>query len=219
MAIESETIVSKLNEEGVDVKFAEGASFETEEELGKWVGNIKTLSVKPKSIEEYTADELEALLKDPQPKAKGLQALADKIRTAKKKEEEENSKKTKDVELPEELKSKLSELDTLKSEWEAAKKEREEAKKTHTFEETFSRHAKELDDMDKKYVKATLKLDASEDEIKKAVSDYKSMMAKRGFKGFGTGSSESDEKNGGLPSGYKEYIHKYSENKNKKNNN
>ena len=74
----------------------------------------------------------------------------------------------------------------LKKELEDDKKEREEAKKTHSFEETFSKQAKGLDDADKKYVKATLKIDASEDDIKKAVSDYKAMLAKRGFKGFGT---------------------------------
>lgn len=185
MAIEKEKIVSKLNEKGVDAKFAEGASFETEEDLEKWVDNIKTLSDKPKPIEEYTADELEALLKDPQPKAKGLQALADKIRAAKKKEEEENTKKTKEVEIPEEIKSKLSELDTLKSEWEAAKKEQEESKKTKTFEDLFSKHANGLDEDDKKYVKATLNPNSSDEDIKKAVANYKSMMAKRGFKGFG----------------------------------
>ena len=51
MAIESTKIESKLAEEGVDVKFAEGASFETEEELGKWVNNIKTLFWWPNRVE------------------------------------------------------------------------------------------------------------------------------------------------------------------------
>ena len=185
MAIESTKIESKLAEEGVDVKFAEGASFETEEELGKWVNNIKTLSVKPKAIEDYTADELEALLKEPQPKAKGLQALTDKIRAAKKKEMADDGKKPKEN-GDQTTNAALEAVLELKKELEEDKKEREEAKKTHSFEETFSKQAKGLDDADKKYVKATLKIDASEDDIKKAVSDYKAMLAKRGFKGFGT---------------------------------
>lgn len=215
MAIESKQVESKLAEEGVDVKFAEGASFETEEELGKWVNNIKTLSVKPKAIEDYTADELEALLKEPQPKAKGLQALTDKIRAAKKKEAADDGKKPKEDGHTEKDEV-LEKITALQKQIEDEKKERETEKKTHTFEETFSKHAKGLEDADKKYVKATLNLDASEEDIKKAVSDYKAMMAKRGFKGFGTGGSVDDGKNSGLPSGYKSYIHSYTESKTKK---
>ena len=60
----------------------------------------------------------------------------------------------------------------------------------------FLKQANGLDDDDKKYVRATLNSDSSEENIKKAVADYKSMMAKRGFKGFGADSSSKKDLQG-----------------------
>lgn len=197
MAIEIEKIVSKLKEEGVDEKFGDGVSFETEEELNKWVDNIKTLAVKPKSIEEYTSEELETLLKDPQPKAKGLQAIADKIRTeARKKYEEEKNKKTpsdKNIEIPEDIKKRLDEIDSLKQEIENGKKEREDEKKAKSFDELFNKEAKGLQDEDKFFVKSTLKVDSTEEEVKSAIAKYKALMAKRGFNDFGADSTKKNK--------------------------
>lgn len=197
MPIENEKIVSKLKEEGVDEKFGDGVSFETEEELNKWVDNIKTLAVKPKSIEEYTSEELETLLKDPQPKAKGLQAIADKIRTeARKKYEEEKNKKTptdKNIEIPEDIKKRLDEIDALKQEIENSKKEREGEKKAKSFDELFNKEAKGLQDEDKFFVKSTLKVDSTEEEVKSAIAKYKALMAKRGFNDFGSDSTKKNK--------------------------
>lgn len=177
MALEKEKVISKLKEEGIDEKFGEGVNFETEEELNSWVGNAKTLLVKPKALEEYTVDELEGLLKVASPKEKGLQALADRIRDAAKKKVEDKEQETKSPQS-EEIKALNDKLDRLLN-------EREADKKKNTFESTFDKYAKGLEDVDKSYVKATLSNDSSEDDIKKAVGDYKALMTKRGFEGFG----------------------------------
>ena len=114
MAIEKEKITNKLKDEGIDEKFGNGVSFETEEELNKWVDGVKTLMVKPKAIEEYSLEELETILKDPQPKAKGLQAIADKIRTEAKKKYDKTPPaeppKKDEHELPDDIKAKFAEV-------------------------------------------------------------------------------------------------------------
>lgn len=184
MALEKEKVINKLKEEGIDEKFGEGVNFETEEELNSWVGNAKTLMVKPKSLEEYTVDELEGVLKNPSPKAKGLQALADRIR---------NSAAKKKVETNEGIETKSPENEEIKVLNEKVDKilnGMEEEKKIKSFNSTFDKYAKGLEDMDKAYVKATLNQESSEDDIKKAVGDYKALMAKRGFEGFGTDDSK-----------------------------
>lgn len=184
MALEKEKVINKLKEEGIDEKFGEGVNFETEEELNSWVGNAKTLMVKPKSLEEYTVDELEGVLKNPSPKAKGLQALADRIR---------NSAAKKKVETNEGIETKSPENEEIKVLNEKVDKilnSMEEEKKIKSFNSTFDKYAKGLEDIDKAYVKATLNQESSEDDIKKAVGDYKALMAKRGFEGFGTDDSK-----------------------------
>lgn len=197
MAIEKEVVVNKLKTEGIDETLGDGISFETEEDLNKWVGKAKTFIDKPKSLKEYTAEELENELKNPTPSAKGLQALADKIRAeTKKKLDDKKEGADKHNELPDELKERLAKIDKLESDFEAAKKEKEESNKVKSFEDLFSKQANGLDDDDKKYVKATLNSDSSEEDIKKAVADYKSMMAKRGFKGFGADSSSKKDLQG-----------------------
>lgn len=189
MALEKEKVINKLKEEGIDEKFGEGVNFETEEELNSWVGNAKTLMVKPKSLEEYTVDELEGVLKNPSPNAKGLQALADRIRdnAAKKKVETKEGTETKSPEN-EEIKVLNEKVDKILNGM-------EEEKKSKSFNSTFDKYAKGLEDMDKAYVKATLNQESSEDDIKKAVGDYKALMAKRGFEGFGTDDSKKGKTN------------------------
>ena len=168
MALEKEKVISKLKSEGIDEKFGEGVNFETEEELDKWVGNAKTLLVKPKALEDYTVDELAEKLKVAAPKEKGLQALADRIRTeaSKKKEETKKETETKSQES-DEIKALNDKLDSVLSQLAAEKKEREEIKKKTTFDSLFGKYAKGLEDEDKTYVKATLTTDSSEDDIKK----------------------------------------------------
>ena len=220
MAIEKEKVISKLKEEGIDETLSDGISFETEEDLDKWVGKAKMFVSKPKSLEEYTTEELENELKNPTPKAKGLQALADKIREDTKKKT--NGKKNPDgkdpdkhIELPDDIKERLEKFDKLQKEFEDEKKEREASKKMKVFEKLFDANVKDWDDEDKEYVKATLNVDSSEEDIKKAVAKYKSMMAKRGFTDFGVGSSSKKNKNGGEDEDLKKSIERL-QNKNKK---
>ena len=124
MAVEQAVIDSKLQEEGIDVQLLpEGIQFETEEALDKWVGVAKTFTAKPKSIEEYTKEELEEILKDPSPKAKGLQGFADSLRQKQNKVDPLKQPKTK-IELPEEIKAKLEKLDEFIGKSEKAKKKK-----------------------------------------------------------------------------------------------
>ena len=106
-------------------------------------------------------------------------------------------------------------IEQLLSDHEAEKKEREEIKKKTTFDSLFDKYSKGLEDEDKTYVKATLTTDSSEDDIKKAVGDYKSFMAKRGFTDFGTGSATERKKNG-LGEDQKKFIHDWAEAEEKK---
>lgn len=195
MALEKEKITGKLKEEGIDEKFGTGVSFETEEELNTWVDNIKTLTVKPKAIEEYTAEEIEAILNNPQPTAKGLQSAMDKkLADAKKRLEDKNKKNDPPkAEIPDELKTEIEELKKLREDLKADKEEREKSKKKESFNALFDKHTKNLDADDKVYIGAVLNTESTEDDIKKAVADYKASMAKKGFKGYG---SSSDGKGG-----------------------
>ena len=219
MALEKEKVISKLKSEGIDEKFGEGVNFETEEELDKWVGNAKTLLVKPKALEDYTVDELAEKLKVAAPKEKGLQALADRIRTEASKKKEETKKETETkTQESDEIKDLKTKIEQLLSDHKAEKKEREESKKKTTFDSLFDKYAKGLEDEDKTYVKATLTADSSEDDIKGAVEKFKALMAKRGFEGYGTSSSTQKVKDVSKDSDFSksiERLKKKEEDKNK----
>lgn len=213
MAIEKEKVISKLKEEGIDEKFGNGVSFETEEELDKWVGNAKTLLVKPKSIEDYTADELEEMMKNPQPKARGLQAFLDKEREKAKKKTGKKEGEGAEDESKDDFKTFMAEA---KKRWENEDKDKETKTKSSSFNSKFDAATKGFDEEDKEYIKATLNLDSTEDDIKKAVSKYTAMMTKRGFKDFGTGGSDHKDDKNELPSDYKKYIEDWAKKKQEK---
>ena len=213
MAIEKEKVISKLKEEGIDEKFGNGVSFETEEELDKWVGDAKTLLVKPKSIEDYTAEELEEMMKNPQPKAKGLQAFLDKEREKAKKKTVKKEGEGAEDESKDDFKTFMAEA---KKRWENEDKDKETKTKSSSFNSKFDAATKGFDEEDKEYIKATLNLDSTEDDIKKAVSKYTAMMTKRGFKDFGTGGSDHNDDKNELPSDYKKYIEDWAKKKQEK---
>jgi len=186
-----EEVDSKLKEEGVDEKLGTGVQFESAEELNSWIGNIKTVITKPKSINDYTTEEFEELMKDPQPKAKGLQAFLDKERTkVLKKVKETNGVEKKSAEgSPDEADPVISELKRELEENNRTVKEIKEnlenEKKEQRFNSIFSKYTKNFEEDDKVYVKAVLKIDSSEEDIKREVDKYTSRAAKRGFNGFG----------------------------------
>lgn len=199
-----EEIEAKLKEEGINEKLGSGLSFDKPEDLDSWIESFKTTEEsrieeaktkleKKKGIDEYTADELEEILKDPHPKAKGLQSLIDGLK-AKMKEEK---KKNEDGKSSPELDSLKEEIKTLTDTISEIKTTSEKKSKEEKFNELFSKYGKGVDDVDKKYIRATLNVDSSEEDVKKAFSDYKALMAKRGFKDFGVDSSnkhKGDEK-------------------------
>ena len=208
--LEQETIISKLESEGIDKSLASGINFETEEALNSWVGVAKTFVEKPKSIEDYTAEELEALLKEPQPKAKGLQSLMDRERTRIK------DKFGKPVEKPAPAES--DEAKALRERLEALEaginqsKEQIAAEKRNAF---IEKQVAGLDPLEVTLMKNAIPKDATEAEITKQISDYKNLQAKRGLKGYVT-AGDGDKKAGELPADFKSAMSNFVSSKTKK---
>ena len=173
MAVEQAVIDGKLQTEGIDAQLSKGIQFETEEALNEWVGVAKTFVTKPKSIDEYTKEELEEILKNPTPTAKGLQGFADALR-------QKQTKQPKEVELPEEVKAKLDKLDQFLGQSEKAQKE-------SAFNAELSKHTNGLDSYEVELIKHKLTVDAKPEDIKKEVEAFRSYMVKKGFDGYKVG--------------------------------
>lgn len=178
MAVEQEVIDGKLQTEGIDAQLSKGIQFETEEALNEWVGVAKTFVTKPKAIDEYTKEELEEILKNPTPTAKGLQGFADALRQ--KQTKQEPPKQPKEVELPEEVKAKLDKLDQFLGQSEKAQKE-------SAFNAELSKHTNGLDSYEVELIKNKLTVDAKPEDIKKEVEAFRSYMVKKGFDGYKVG--------------------------------
>ena len=143
--------LSTVNSRGYRRQLSKGIQFETEEALNEWVGVAKTFVTKPKAIDEYTKEELEEILKNPTPTAKGLQGFADALRQ--KLTKQEPPKQPKEVELPEEVKAKLDKLDQFLGQSEKAQKE-------SAFNAELSKHTNGLDSYEVELIKNKLTVDA-----------------------------------------------------------
>ena len=177
--LEQETIISKLESEGIDKSLASGINFETEEALNSWVGVAKTFVEKPKSIENYTAEELEALLKDPQPKAKGLQSLMDKER-ARIREKMGKQEPPKEGEETPEQKALRERLEALEAGMTQSKEEIAAEKRNLLIE----KETQGLEELEVELIKNSIPRDADAQTIKAKVEAYKNMQAKKGLKGY-----------------------------------
>ena len=177
--LEQETIISKLESEGIDKSLASGINFETEEALNSWVGVAKTFVEKPKSIENYTAEELEALLKDPQPKAKGLQSLMDKER-ARIREKMGKQEPPKEGEETPEQKALRERLEALEAGMTQSKEEIAAEKRNLLIE----KETQGLEELEVELIKNSIPKDADAQTIKAKVEAYKNMQAKKGLKGY-----------------------------------
>ena len=177
--LEQETIISKLESEGIDKSLASGINFETEEALNSWVGVAKTFVEKPKSIENYTAEELEALLKDPQPKAKGLQSLMDKER-ARIREKIGKTEPAKEGEETPEQKALRERLEALEAGMTQSKEEIAAEKRNLLIE----KETQGLEELEVELIKNSIPKDADAQTIKAKVEAYKNMQAKKGLKGY-----------------------------------
>ena len=205
--VESQIIVDKLKTEGIDENLAKGITFETEEALNEWVGVAKTFATKPKGIEEYTKEEIEAILKEPQPKAKGLQGYFDSIRSKPKPAEGNQSGMEALVETITSLKA---ELESIKSGFDESKK----MTAKQLFEAEIGKHTNGLSEYEVKMVKATLSETASTLEIKNAFDTYRSEMSKKGLSGYTPKDANGQTKQ--LDGSYKDAIKKMVEKQTKK---
>ena len=184
MAVEQAVIDSKLQSEGIDVQLSKGIQFETEEALNEWVGVAKTFATKPKAIEEYTKEELEQILKDPSPKAKGLQGFADSLRQ---KPKQTDAPKPKEFELPTELKEKLDKFDQFSANMERSQKE-------SAFNAELSKHTSGLDQYEVELIKNKLSIESKPEDIKKEVDAFRSYIVKKGFDGYKVGGKDTSSK-------------------------
>ena len=183
--LEPEIIINKLESEGIDKSLASGINFETEEALNSWVGVAKTFVEKPKSIENYTAEELEALLKEPQPKAKGLQSLMDRERTRIK-------EKLGKQEPPKAAPAESDEAKALRERLEALEAGINKSNETIATEKRnafIEKQVAGLDPLEVTLMKNAIPKDATEAEITKQISDYLNLQAKRGLKSYVTSES------------------------------
>lgn len=196
--IEESIVVSKLQSEGIDTKFATGVQFETEEALDAWVGNAKTFVTKPKDISEYNEDELRKLADEG--KVKSLQSAFDKIRAeaaAKSKPKPDESNPISDM-----IKSMKEEVDALKAGLQASRIDTE----THKFNSTVEKYANGLDSYEVGLIKSTLSLATPETDIKKAFDDYRELMVKKGLTSYKSGESSEKDSKVGLGEGDKASI-------------
>lgn len=179
MAIEQTVIVDKLKEEGINETLGNGLSFETDVDLNAWVDTYKSgLPTQNKALNDYTKEELDEIAKDPQFKgAKGLQGLLDAVRQKAKPDPKPNPDPKPDDATALALKAIQDELKEMKGQ-----------KAVESFDKLVSKtcKAENLDSDDVDWVKSKLKSDASEEDVKTAIKDYKSFLAKKGIKGFGT---------------------------------
>ena len=179
MPLGNEVIAGKLKEEGISETLATGLNFETDDELVAWVGEFKNAMPQVKSIEQYTKEEIEELAKDPAFKgAKGLQGFIDSVRAkANQKTIEPLKPKPAVAELPEELKSQLEDLATIKAELAAER-----------FTKTVSSKAKAAG-LDEKSIAKVLKMVKVGDDdakIDAEISEMKDFLNEMGVKAMGT---------------------------------
>ena len=209
--VESQIIVDKLKTEGIDEGLAKGIAFETEEALNEWVGVAKTFATKPKGIEEYTKEEIEAILKEPQPKAKGLQGYFDSMKAKSKAATASGTSEKSVMEtLAETITSLKAELESIKSGFDESKK----MTAKQLFEAEIGKHTNGLSEYEVKMVKATLSETASTLEIKNAFDTYRSEMSKKGLSGYTPKDANGQTKQ--LDGSYKDAIKKMVEKQTKK---
>ena len=195
--IEETIVVSKLQAEGIDAKFATGVQFETEEALSAWVGNAKTFMTKPKDITEYNEDELRKLADEG--KVKALQSAFDKIRA----EAVAKGKKTPDeTPLADMLSALKVELENLKTGFQT----NQQATEAQKFNLTVDKYAQGLEPYEVNLVKASLSEKSGDPDVKKAFDEYREQMVKKGLTAYKSGDSSEKGKTGGLGDGDKASI-------------
>lgn len=80
MALEQTAVVDAFKKEGLDEGIAEGLSFETDEQMNKWIGKYKdTTSFKPESLDKFTPEQLMEMANKRQ--SKSWQSLMDRVKS------------------------------------------------------------------------------------------------------------------------------------------
>lgn len=93
MALEQTAVVDAFKKEGLDEGIVEGLSFETDEQMNKWIGRYKdATSFKPESLDKFTPEQLIEMANKRQ--SKSMQSLVDKLKADAAKKAEEDWNKT-----------------------------------------------------------------------------------------------------------------------------
>jgi hypothetical protein len=187
MALEKEVVEQGLTERGLESTLADNLSFDTEEQMNATLDGLK-----PRTFET-----IEDVLKDDK--------LSTIVRTYGDKRQSDLQSKI-DKEKPDKKKP-VKDVVTQQEEPEWAKKIREQQEKllqkseSDDFNKLVDKLGKseklESDDID--LVRKGLKTDATEADIKKAFTDHKAYLGKKGIKEFSTpgGGSKQNSSDGG----------------------
>ena len=93
MALEQAAVVDAFKKEGLDEGIVEGLSFETDEQMNRWIGRYKdATSFKPESLDKFTPEQLIEMASKRQ--SKSMQSLVDKLKADAAKKAEEDWNKT-----------------------------------------------------------------------------------------------------------------------------
>lgn len=178
MALEQAAVVDAFKKEGLDEGIVEGLSFETDEQMNKWIGRYKdATSFKPESLDKFTPEQLIEMASKRQ--SKSMQSLVDKLKADAAKKAEEDWNKThgggKDTEntppdnkddgksaLEKQLESLSKEIETLKN----AQKEKESqisiSEKKKAIMDSLKKEGCDNDEV-LEFVELKMQVDASSD--------------------------------------------------------
>ena len=178
MALEQAAVVDAFKKEGLDEGIVEGLSFETDEQMNRWIGRYKdATSFKPESLDKFTPEQLIEMASKRQ--SKSMQSLVDKLKADAAKKAEEDWNKThgggKDTEntppdnkddgksaLEKQLESLSKEIETLKN----AQKEKESqisvSEKKKAIMDSLKKEGCDNDEV-LEFVELKMQVDASSD--------------------------------------------------------
>jgi len=217
--LEEQKIIDKLKAEGINESISKGLNFETEEALNGWVDNFKTTITKPKSLGDYTKDELKSLADKGE--VKNLQSLLDEVRTkakAKGKPTNEGSTPEDKGEGDNDAISQITKaINDLKEKMESSLNEQ----KTKSLEEKknayIDEHTKGFSALDVSVIKQIMGNDATKEQLDAKIAEFRKERLAQGLDGYASNDNHGGQSNGELDATWKEALKSMKEKKNKKN--
>lgn len=222
--LEEQKIIDKLKAEGINESISKGLNFETEEALNGWVDNFKTTITKPKSLGDYTKDELKSLADKGE--VKNLQSLLDEVRTkakAKGKPANEGSKEgeAKPDGKGEDDNDAISQItkaiNDLKEKMENSLNEQKAKSLEEKKNAYIDEHTKGFSALDVSVIKQIMGNDATKEQLDAKIAEFRKERLAQGLDGYASNDNHGGQSNGELDATWKEALKSMKEKKNKKN--